>query len=102
MKQRVYKRNKDQLIQLDRADRIDKVEETVGDLVGDYERLLRGLEARKTDKGGEGAVNGRAERRDRGKRKVVDEDEDEDEDEERDGDAEGRREVKRSKPSSVS
>lgn len=103
MKQRVYKRNKDQLIQLDKADRIDKVEETVGDLVGDYERLLRGVEARKTDKGGEGVVNGRAERRDRGKRKVVDEDEDEDDGEgEGDEEGEGRREVKRSKPSSVS
>ena len=55
----MYKRNKDQLIQLDRADRIDKVEETVGDLVGDYERLLRGVEARRAGKGGEGAVNGR-------------------------------------------
>lgn len=102
VKQRVYKRNKDQLMQLDKADRIDKVEETVGDLVGDYERLLRGLEARKTGNGGEGVGNGRAERRDRAKRKVVDEDEDEDEDEGQDAEGEGRREAKRSKPSSVS
>lgn len=100
MKQRVYKRNKDQLMQLDKADRIDKVEETVGDLVGDYERLLRGLEAGETGNGGEGVGNGRVERRDRAKRKVVDEDEDEDE--EQDGEGEGRREAKRSKPSSVS
>ncbi|SLM34946.1 Histone acetyltransferase type B, catalytic subunit [Lasallia pustulata] len=101
VKQRVYKRNKDQLMQLDRVDRIDKVEETVGELVGDYERLLRGLEARK---GGEAAVNGGGGKRERGKRKVVDEEEEEEEDGERGahGDAEGRRGVKRSRPSNVS
>lgn len=75
VKQRVYKKNKDVLIQLDRMERIDKVEQTVGEVTGDYERLLRGME--KWDGGDAG---GSSERRDRGKRKVVDVDESEDED----------------------
>lgn len=65
------------------------MEETVGEVVGDYERLLRGVEKRKgyEDVGevnGSGVeVNGSAavgrEARARGKRKTVLEDEDEDE-----------------------
>lgn len=43
VKQRVYKQNRDLLAQLERLERIDKVEQTVGELVGDYERLLQGL-----------------------------------------------------------
>jgi histone acetyltransferase 1 len=43
VKQRVYKQNRDLLAQLDRPERIEKVEQTVGELVGDYERLLQGL-----------------------------------------------------------
>ena len=102
VKQRVYKKNKDLLLQFDKAERIDKLEETVGSLVGDYERLLRGLEARKTPKGEEGAANGGGERRERRKRKVVDENEDEDGGGDGDEDGEGQREVKRSKSSGVS
>jgi len=67
-------------MQLDRAERIDKVEEALGEQGGDYERLLRGMEGK-----GEGEGEGGGEvgvRRERGKRKVVDEDEDEDEDDE--------------------
>ena len=75
MKQRIYKKNKDVLIQLDRGERIDKVEQAVGEQAGDYERLLRGMEKWEAG-GGDGASS---ERRDRGKRKVVVEDE-EDED----------------------
>ena len=66
-------------MQLNRGERIDKVEQTVGEIAGDYERLLRGLEARKnmvilfTDDGE------REREKRRGKRKViVIEDEDED------------------------
>lgn len=74
VKQRVYRQNKDVLMQLERAERIDKVEQTVGELVGDYERLLRALEGKRGE--GEG-------RRGRAKRKVVldeaDVDEDDDE-----------------------
>ena len=74
VKQRVYKKNKDVLIQLDQSERKDKVEQTVGEVVGDYERLLRGMEKWQ---GGDASASG--ERRERAKRKVVDE-EDEDED----------------------
>lgn len=47
VKQRVYKQNRDLLIQLNRGERIDKVEQTVGEIAGDCERLLRELENRK-------------------------------------------------------
>lgn len=87
VKQRVYKKNKDVLIQLDRADRVDKVEQTVGEVAGDYERLLRGMgewkrketEAETETKSGSGSGEARI----RGKRKNVlgDEDEDMEEDE---------------------
>jgi len=77
VKQRIYKKNKDVLVQLDRAERIDKVEQAVGEQAGDYERLLRGME--KWERGGGGGDGAAGERRDRGKRKVVLED---DEDEE--------------------
>ena len=82
VKQRVYKKNKDVLVQLDRGERVDKVEQTVGEVAGDYERLLRGMEKWE---GGEPSASS-SERRDRAKRKVVDED-DEDEDEEMTGSA---------------
>ena len=39
VKQRVYKRNKDTLMQLEREERIDKVEETVASVQADYDRL---------------------------------------------------------------
>ena len=92
VKQRVYKQNKDVLIQLDRAERADKVEQTVGEVAGDYERLLRGMEKwKKAEKesgvdgddaaaavAGEGAGFGEK-RRERGKRKnIVEDDVDED------------------------
>ncbi|MCJ1319997.1 histone acetyltransferase 1 [Xylographa vitiligo] len=85
VKQRIYKKNKDVLIQLDRAERIDKVEEALGEQGGDYERLLRGMEGKG---GGNGEVGVR---RERGKRKVVDEDEDEDEDDDVEDDREAKR-----------
>ncbi len=84
MKQRIYKKNKDVLIQLERGERVDKVEQTVGEQAGDFERLLRGME--KWEGGGAGGAGGAdgAPRRQRGKRKnvVVDDEDDEDEDEE--------------------
>ena len=61
-------------MQLERAERIDKVEEALGEQGGDYERLLRGMMGR-----GEGGDEVGV-RRERGKRKIVDEDEDEDKD----------------------
>ena len=91
MKQRIYKKNKDVLIQLERGERVDKVEQTVGEQAGDYERLLRGME--KWEGGGAGGAGGKdgERRRERGKRKNVvldDDEEDEDEDEEVDEEVE--------------
>ena len=105
VKQRVYKKNRDVLAQLERLERVEKCEETVGEVVGEYERLLRRMEERKErrgdmeekegegdkgfiedrDAGGEGEANGMAQavgnggtqRRERGKRKVVLEEESE-------------------------
>ena len=86
VKQRVYKKNRDLLIQLDRIERAEKVEQTVGEVAGDYERLLRGMS--KWGAGGAGrggdAVSGQG-RRDRGKRKILEDEEDEDEEVEEDG-----------------
>ncbi len=80
VKQRVYKKNRDVLMQLDRTERIDKVEQTVGEVVGDYERLLRGLAERAMQAEGmeNGAGEGSGQRRERAKRKVVEDEEDED------------------------
>lgn len=72
VKQRVYKKNRDVLIQVDRSERIEKVEQTVGEVAGDYERLLRGLEGAK---GTTGNGTGSSTRK---KRKIVIDDEDED------------------------
>ena len=76
VKQRIYRKNKDVLIQLDRLDRIDKLEETLGGQQGDYERLLRNIVDRASSGLEESNGNGVSERRERGKRKVVDEDDD--------------------------
>ena len=46
VKQRLYKHNKDMLMQLDRAERIDKLDETLGAVEADYARLLRATEKR--------------------------------------------------------
>ncbi|MCJ1464726.1 histone acetyltransferase 1 [Pseudocyphellaria aurata] len=74
VKQRVYKKNRDLLIQLARSERIEKVEETVGEVAGDYERLLRRLEGAQGNKNGTRSL--------RRKRKAVLDDEDEDDDDE--------------------
>ena len=86
VKQRIYKQNKDVLIQLDRGERADKVEQTVGEVTGDYERLLNGIkkwkEAEEKSLASSDGGWERRERRERSKRKILDdEDEDEDEDE---------------------
>jgi histone acetyltransferase 1 len=46
VKQRLYRHNKDSLIQLDRAERIDKLEEVLDNVEADYARLLRTLDQR--------------------------------------------------------
>ena len=76
VKQRIYKKNKDILVQLDRADRVDKIDQTVADQANDYERLLKEM-----DKIQNADTNGSMGRRVRGKRKmVIDEDEEDDSD----------------------
>lgn len=45
-KQRLYRHNKDALMQLDRAERIEKLEEALGSVESDYARLLLALEKR--------------------------------------------------------
>ena len=101
VKQRVYKKNKDVLIQLDRSERAEKVEQTVGDVAGDYERLLR--EMGKFGGNGEGAegsgTGSGAGSRARAKRKNVVDDDEEDEDD-ADGDrlmADGQPNAKRAR-----
>ena len=79
VKQRVYKKNRDVLIQLDRLERAEKVEQTVGEVAGDYERVLKGMA--KWGAGGAGrggdAVS-KAGRLERSKRKILEDEEDED------------------------
>ena len=84
VKQRVYKQNKDVLMQLDHLDRIDKVEQTVGEISGDYERLMRAMVEKATngvDGLNEESSSSNVPVRQRPKRKlVIDLSEDEDED----------------------
>lgn len=83
VKQRIYRKNRDVLMQLERMERVEKVEETVGEQVGDYERLLRRMKEREAEGDRDEVTVGRREpvvgtggsRRDRGKRKVVDDEE---------------------------
>ncbi|RDL37380.1 Acyl-CoA N-acyltransferases (Nat) [Venustampulla echinocandica] len=46
VKKRLYRHNKDMLMQLDRAERIQKLEEVTGGVEADYARLLRNFEQR--------------------------------------------------------
>jgi histone acetyltransferase 1 len=46
VKTRLYKHNKDMLIQLDRAERIEKLEQALGGVEADYARLLRAMDSR--------------------------------------------------------
>lgn len=50
VKQRLYRHNKQTLMQLDRAERIDKLEEAVSSVEADYARLLRELDAKASKK----------------------------------------------------
>jgi histone acetyltransferase 1 len=53
-KQRLYKHNRDMLMQLERAERIDKLDETSSAVEADYARLLRAVEKRVSGKFHEG------------------------------------------------
>ena len=81
VKQRIYKQNKDVLMQLDRGERADKVEQTVGEVAGDYERLLNGMKNWKEAEEKSLAGDDReGERTKRSKRRILHDDEDEDDD----------------------
>ena len=79
VKQRIYRQNKDQLMQVDHEERVEKLEETVATQWRDYERLLEKMEEHGAEEEIEEDEGARRERK--GKRKIVD-DEDEDMDEE--------------------
>jgi histone acetyltransferase 1 len=49
VKQRLYRHNKDTLIQLDRAERIDRLDDALSNVEADYARLLRKLDGRKPE-----------------------------------------------------
>ncbi|OJD21086.1 hypothetical protein ACJ73_07574 [Blastomyces percursus] len=94
VKQRLYKRHRDLLIQLDRDERLMKLEETVGNVEEGYDGLLKAFEKRvaREKEGENGGVGGGGVGpvRERGKRKfTVFEDEDE-EDADEDGGREAR------------
>ncbi|KAK4982453.1 histone acetyltransferase 1 [Elasticomyces elasticus] len=82
VKQRLYVFNSDQLAQLDRQERIERLEATVESVRVDYERLLAlaekwaSYESVGDGEAGVGALGSGQRRR---KRKIVDEDEDDDE-----------------------
>ncbi|KKZ66300.1 histone acetyltransferase 1 [[Emmonsia] crescens] len=93
VKQRLYKRHRDLLIQLERGERLGKLEETVGNVEEGYDGLLKAFERKGMRGGGEGEGDEReGENRDvggggddpareRGKRKftVLEDEDDEDE-----------------------
>lgn len=54
-KQRLYRHNRDSLMQLDRTERIEKLEDALGNVEADYARLLRAFDERN---GKDGASNG--------------------------------------------
>lgn len=54
VKKRLYRHNKDALMQLDRAERIERLEQALGGVEADYARLLRSLEERQN-----GSSNGK-------------------------------------------
>ncbi|KAI9649506.1 histone acetyltransferase 1 [Ciborinia camelliae] len=90
VKQRLYRHNKDALAQLDRGDRIDKLNETLMGVEADYGRLIEAVEERsekekpmavgKTKGKSASSVNGN------GKRAVSQEDDEDEEDEEEEND----------------
>jgi len=54
VKQRLYRHNKDTLIQLDRAERIDKLDDALNAVEADYGRLLRTADQRQEKKAANG------------------------------------------------
>lgn len=62
VKQRLYRHNKDTLIQLDRAERIDKLDDALSAVEADYGRLLRTLDQRQGKKSETGNAEGNSKR----------------------------------------
>jgi histone acetyltransferase 1 len=58
VKKRLYKHNKDMLMQLDRVERIEKLEQALGGVEADYARLLRAADSRGKPKEVKSAGNG--------------------------------------------
>ena len=59
VKKRLYKHNKDMLIQLERTERIEKLEQALAGVEADYARLLRAADDRGKPRNGEGEKNGK-------------------------------------------
>jgi histone acetyltransferase 1 len=78
VKQRLYKFNRQALMQLDLPERIDKLEEVFRGVEADYGRLLRGLELGEHD---DRAVDGEGSNGNRGKKRVIEKDDEEEEEE---------------------
>lgn len=62
VKQRLYRHNKDTLIQLDRAERIDKLDDALNAVEADYGRLLRTLDQREGEKSAAVSAEGNGKR----------------------------------------
>jgi len=62
VKQRLYRHNKDTLIQLDRAERIDKLDDALNAVEADYGRLLRTADYRQDKKVANGDSGGNGKR----------------------------------------
>lgn len=85
VKHRLYKRNKDQLMQLELEERIEKLEETLKGVESEYLRILEGADRRQTEdrsvkdttQKDQSERNGSGSKRRAGKR-IIDEDGDED------------------------
>lgn len=58
-KQRLYRHNKDSLMQLDRAERIEKLDDALGNVEADYARLLRTFDERRNGKANGTSSNGK-------------------------------------------
>lgn len=58
VKRRLYKHNKDMLAQLDHSERIEKLEQALSGVEGDYARLLRAFDSRLSPKIGDATTNG--------------------------------------------
>lgn len=77
VKQRIYKQNKDLLIQLEKEERVEKLEQTLEMQKAGYEQLLERLQTDVAEEGEGVAVREGG----RKKRKIVEEDDDEEEEE---------------------